>query len=100
MIIERAYAQLSDGTKVTLSRENGQVVVILDTPAEKNVPLQFTALGNIPYDSAVHETQWEIGDTHIACALVSKVDGHIIRREPHILMTKGLDVGAQAEKLN
>ena len=99
-MIELAYATLSDGTKVTLSREDGQLVVTLDTQTEANVPLVFTELGNIPYDSAAHETQWEIGDTHIACALVATMDGHIIRREPHILMTKGLEVGARAETLN
>jgi hypothetical protein len=63
-------------------------------------PLIFTSLGNVRYDSLEHEVQWEIGKGHVACILIAKKNGEIVKREPHVLLLEGIDLGGATEKIN
>lgn len=97
---ESVRATLSDGTTVTLSRIDGELVVRLDAPGTDDVPLLYTERGNVPYDSLSHETEWEFGERHIACALVARRKDAVVRREPHVFLLEGLAIGGQSERLN
>lgn len=55
-----------------------------------DVPLIFTTKGNLPVDTLVYATRWDVTDDYTKLIETYSLDGEIVRESAHVLSHRGL----------
>lgn len=56
-----------------------------------DIPLIYTAHGNLPVESLEYETKWETTSDYVKFIEIYKKDGEVVRESAHVLALKSLE---------